>query len=522
LSVRRVVPAVGVAKDEWGFPPFNDRSDPTTEFWYSERMRAAYAKNFGGELLFDLFLASRPQFGMEALRMAIFNNYRRFCAERVVEYENQNYALTKEIWGPDAFVGVHCTWYPWPNVLEMRKNGIMWWKAPRDFAQTDEYTPFCCRISMAKATGPEGSRWINMFYARQAPPYIWEHWTAAAAGGRVHVHGIYPYDENSPKHPVESRMLPIIADGGVARIRSKIRIVNLISNAPLEAPVAVVFGRRGVMNPFLPEYRQVGVDVCDRFSTQGFPADLIPSDEIESTSPSGAARWRLSDDGFLQYGPQKYSVVVLFGDNTFDSSDFRELRRLAWAKNWKTRVLTLPATATQQERDDFVAAAIAELKKAQIAPQTPWERDSLHFDNDVEISARPPRVAESRFTDGTIQWVAAESDAGDRIELNEERVSLDGDAETAPITAVANGIFAIRFDADGALEAVAGAELTKLSVGDFAFELTAEEIGDEPIDVAIWKDATGAWRGVFQRATNDLPPTLAALDVEWLYLATGR
>ncbi len=177
----RDVPACGVAKDEWGFPPNFDRVDLLNDFWYSERMRSAYSEAYDGrDLLDDLFLAFRPRLGEEEERVAVVDRFRRLCSNRAVEYEFQNYALTKKIWGKDAFVGVHCTWYPWPNTLEMRKNGLMWWKAPRDVAQTDEYAPFCVRNSLAKAAG---SLWTNMFYASQVPPYIWEHWTSAASGG---------------------------------------------------------------------------------------------------------------------------------------------------------------------------------------------------------------------------------------------------------------------------------------------------------------------------------------------------
>ncbi|MBQ6829148.1 MAG: hypothetical protein IJO46_14150, partial [Thermoguttaceae bacterium] len=274
----RDVPALGVAKDEWGFPPSFDRQNRLDDFWYSEATRRAYSaafgaddlKDFGGsdgssgskgaadaseagsrDLVDDLFLAFRPQAGREAERIAAVDRFNRLCADRVLKYEIQNYQTTKEIWGPDAFVGVHCTWFPFPNTLEMRKNGVMWWKAPRDFAQSDEYVPFCCRNSLAKATD---SHWINMFYARQVAPYIFEHWTAAASGGRVHIHNIYPRDENSPQNPLDNRLMPIVEDGGVARIRSKIRTLSLISDAPLDAPVAVVFGRFGAMNPLRAGY----------------------------------------------------------------------------------------------------------------------------------------------------------------------------------------------------------------------------------------------------------------------------
>lgn len=545
----RDVPALGVAKDEWGFPPSFDRANRLDDFWYSEATRRAYSAAFGTDnlngsagsagsadfgnaadasgvasrdLVDDLFLAFRPQVGREAERIAAVDRFNRLCAERVLEYEIQNYQTTKEIWGPDAFVGVHCTWFPFPNTLEMRKNGVMWWKAPRDFAQSDEYVPFCCRNSLAKATD---SHWINMFYARQVPPYIFEHWTAAASGGRVHIHNVYPRDENSPQHPLDKGLMPIVDDGGVARIRSKIRTLSLISDAPLDAPVAVVFGRFGAMNPLRPGFGKVGVDLCDRFSTAGFPADLIPVDEITSTTPSGKKRWKLSDDGYLQYGPQRYAALVLWGENDADAADFAALKALAGQNgtNCKTKIKEIKSDATAAEKDALAAEIIASLKEANVEPQTPWVLDETAFSIPEERSSRPQLVSTSRFIDGANVWVAAKENAlGDPISLNGATVRLaDGQAST-PILVDANGVFAVRFDADGALDAVAAAELKTLKIGDLSVAIPAKEIGDDPVDVAIWRRADGRFRGVFQRRENALPPSLEGVVDDWTFLKRER
>lgn len=520
----RDVPALGVAKDEWGFPPSFDRQNRLDDFWYSEATRRAYSAAFGRDgalvdLVDDLFLAFRGQTGREAERIAAVDRFNRLCAERVLKYEIQNYQTTKEIWGPDAFVGVHCTWFPFPNTLEMRKNGVMWWKAPRDFAQSDEYVPFCCRNSLAKATD---SHWINMFYARQVPAYIFEHWTAAASGGRVHIHNIYPQDENSPQHPLDNRLMPIVDDGGVARIRSKIRTLSLISDAPLDAPVAVVFGRFGAMNPLRPGFGKVGVDLCDRFSTAGFPADLIPIDEITSTTQAGEKRWKLSDDGYLQYGPQRYSALVLWGENDADAADFAALLELA-GKDCRTKIERIEADADAAEKDALAAEIIASLKEANVEPQTPWVLDETAFSVPEERSSRPQLVATSRFLDGTTVWIAAKENAlGDPISLDGATVRLADGRDSTSISVDANGVFAVRFDADGTLDAVAAAELKSLKIGELAVEIPESEIADDPVDVAIWRRADGRLRGVFQRRENALPPSLEGLVDDWTFLKRER
>ena len=77
----RDVPALGVGKDEWGFPPCFNRVDALDDYWYSERMRAAYAKKYGNrDLVDDLFLAFRPQ--------ADKNDERVECVDRFLCNEN--------------------------------------------------------------------------------------------------------------------------------------------------------------------------------------------------------------------------------------------------------------------------------------------------------------------------------------------------------------------------------------------------------------------------------------------------
>jgi hypothetical protein len=316
--------------------------------------------------------------------------------------------------------------------------------------------------------------------------------------------------------------MPIVDDGGVARIRSKIRTLSLISDAPLDAPVAVVFGRFGAMNPLRPGFAKVGVDLCDRFSTVGFPADLIPVDEITSTTQGGEKRWKLSADGYLQYGPQRYSALVLWGENDADAADFAALLELA-GSDCRTKIERIKADATDAEKDALAAEIVTALKDANVEPQTPWKLDETAFSIPEERSSRPRLVSTSRFLDGTNVWIAAEENAlGDPIALDGATVRLADGKKSTPISVDANGVFAVRFAADGALDAVAASELKALTIGDLAVEIPDEEIADDPVDVAIWRRADGRLRGVFQRRENALPPSLEGLVDDWTFLKRER
>jgi hypothetical protein len=276
------------------------------------------------------------------------------------------------------------------------------------------------------------------------------------------------------------------------------------------------------MNPLRPGFGKVGVDLCDRFSTAGFPADLIPVDEITSTTQTGEKRWKLSDNGYLQYGPQRYSALVLWGENDADAADFAALWELA-GKNCRTKIKRIKADASSAEKDALAAEIIAALKETNVEPQTPWKLDETAFSVPEERSCRPQLVSTSRFIDGTNVWIAAKENAlGDPISLDGATVRLADGKESTPISVDANGVFAVRFGANGALDAVAAAELKSLKIGESSVEIPEAEIADDPIDVAIWRRPDGRLRGVFQRRENALPPSLEGLVDDWTFLKRER
>ena len=50
----------------------------------------------------------------------------------------------------------------------------------------------------------------------------------------------------------------------------------------------------------------VGMEIAENLWREGFPADLIPSSEIENKS------LYIDEEGWICYGPQRYAAVVLY------------------------------------------------------------------------------------------------------------------------------------------------------------------------------------------------------------------
>ncbi|MDR3194502.1 MAG: hypothetical protein LBT76_04335, partial [Tannerella sp.] len=245
----RDVPLKGICKDEWGFPPDFTGNRDKDRYWYSETMRKAYAEKHPGRVLADdAFLMYLPQEGMEREREQVIDRYNRLCFEQQVRIETAYVEAGREVFGVDVFPATHPTWWPWPDSREFTKNQLSWWKVPRTYAQTDECVPYFCRTSLAKGTN---TVWYNMFYAPSTDAYVAEHWGAALAGGRVNIHPLYPAPKGDKSGMVD-RMREIL-DTGIDEARHKIRLLDLITRSPVDAPVAVVFGHWGAMNWARPE-----------------------------------------------------------------------------------------------------------------------------------------------------------------------------------------------------------------------------------------------------------------------------
>ncbi len=516
------VRAVGAWKDEWGFPPSFDGVPAKNEYWYSEAMRAAYAntclvsegvisdknlQNFGRDLIDDCLVMYRADWQDVNERIAVIDAYNRLCFNRQVEIETQFYQTTKDVFGSDALVGVHSTWFPVVGRNEFKKNGLTWWAAPRDYAQTDESTPYYCRTSIAKKTN---SIWYNMYYSSNPEDYVAETWSDVLAGGRVNIHPIYP----SPEKMSNSKGFRMgeILDTGVDIARRRIRMLNFAADAPLYSPIAVVFDHFSVMNWAKPEYDQVGkaIAICDALAAKGYPVDLIPSSEVMTPDSDGKYQWNMVKEGQLAYGVQKYAAVLLIAEPSTVLSNIMANRQSL------TSFVSGQYTADASEILRIQDTIVHFLDSQNIQKQTPWIQDNV-WNSSIY---RPARKGMARLVDGTILWASAmENAGGDPILMDHETIVLHDGQTQVSISVEATGLLAVRFDDDGQLSMLTASDLRKFSGGGIEIDLMN---WDSEIDVALWKDANGQWRGVFQAKENTLPNALLEIANNWEFLAISQ
>ena len=497
----------GLMKDEWGFPPCHGGCPDKNDFWFSEARAEAYAAAAGGrDLVRDCLLMHAGEAGRERKRQCAINVLLKTSRERNAAIEAQYYELAKEFFGPDAAVVTHATWVPFPGPSEFKKNGLDWWTAKRDWGQTDETTPFPARTSLAKKWG--GSVWYNQFYATEVAAYEESLWSHALGGGRINYHPLYPSPEGMDRL---TRSANLLAPGMVTG-ESRLRLIPSITRAPLDCPVAVVFGHACAMDWAGPAYKDVGLGVTDALWAAGFYADLIPSSEIES----GALR--IAEDGALCYGPQRYAAAVLYHpefENPETAAFFGKIAPAAtalfrvggWTRDFDAKdfdgLAALPeAVAACGGAEEAAAKTMEALRERGIAPCSPATQ---RLRNKTVCPGREGRI---RLTDGTEVFLAGKTDvAGDPIAGTFQVAGHEIEAE-------ARGVLAIRFTADGEIDALAAGGLKRFTGGNVSFEL------DTPVDLAYWHDAAGNPKGALQNAGGPLPGPLAALTQDWLRLAT--
>ncbi len=495
----------GACIDEWGFP---GRVDPlTNELWYSTFMAEEYEKRRPGhDLTRDMLLMSFGEQGKETERAVAVNHYMEMNFQRNAQIETDYYNGIKEIFGESAMSATHPTWFPYPNSSEIFKNGLSLWDSKRDLAQTDEGTPFSIRTALAKKW--QSPLWYNMYYAKSLEAYHKDIWISALGGGRLNYHPLWP-------HPMDKLTTSLLEDHLLMKAESRIQLLNYISSAAIDCPVAVIFGHPSALNWTNEKcFADVGLNITNALWKDGFYADLIPSSEIINGS------LKINAKGKIQYGSQQYEAAVFYHPE-YDRKEVADFFVKAAQKDkislyrvgdWTTNFEGLPFdgnAALPDAMKSFDGAACSQsiitlLKAKGIQPQTQSEmREIAGF----PASMMPKPAGQSRLIDGTVILASGENDVmGDPI-----KKSIQVDGRNVNFDAI--GVAAVRLDKSGKLEALACGGLKSFSVGTFKINLP------ERMDIALFKE-NDKWRGIVHGYKGEMPKALIRITKNWIHVRT--
>jgi hypothetical protein len=494
------IPLDGAMKDEWGFP--TGPGHVGNDFYVSKYRAEAYAKRTGGHnLLADCFLMFAEQRGKKSERQAAINHFQEMNWQRNSEIEEAFYRDAKETFGPAAFVGTHATWHPALNIPELNKNGWDWWAARRDYGQSDETTPYPARTSLARKWG--GAVWYNQWYSTQKDivSYTRELWKNAISGGRINYHPLFPHKSADPLGGAAA-----LLEGGLMQGECRVRLLNFVTRAQLDCPVAIVFGHAAAMNWAGPAFMDNGVNLAQQFWNAGFPADLIPSSEIRSGAVS------VTGDGFVQYGAakHKYKALILHQPE-FERPETAEFWKKAasggktalyrngnWTADFDAKPFDGNALLRRENEEPASVQNVTEkLKAAGVEPSHEWNAKDL--------------TGRCRLTDGTEIIVAASAEQPAGVVIS--KTLKIGRQE---VTFECIGLAAVRFNAAGELQAIAAGALKSFKAAALSIEL------HQPADIALWRDEKGNWRGVLQGHKGEVPEPLLSITKDWLRLSVPK
>ena len=329
----------GVISDEWGYDvilaihqpnPYDDKTLHLRHLSLSDNISRWYGKLFPGCRLYDdlIWLYYAPE-NTPQRRVAAINRYIATLRDIMRQNDEDMYAAAKRALGPNAFYGVHPTWWGSADSLnfEVFKNGWYWWEAKRDIAQTDETVSVPIRTAMAHKWG--GPIWYNMWYSmgtRDIKTYFRDTWNSLRYGGRTHILGY-----ECPNEPV---VLPLSPPGMLEQIEDMDALVRQMEpwqGTQPDCRVLLLFGMEAATNwalvgapkpPWIPENPvQKAVLRAANDLNNLYLCDLVPSTEIVNGS------LRL-DSGQAVYGNQRYDAVVLLAPESLDLACFNWLRAL--------------------------------------------------------------------------------------------------------------------------------------------------------------------------------------------------
>ena len=488
--------ADGAMHDEWGFPSTHARQRAFRSFWHSRHFAAAYAARTGRDMVEDALLVVQPLKGREAERRAAIDAYFALTFERNVAIETDFYDENKRLWGPDVYVTKHATWCPIPLVSEYFHNGLSWWGAKRDWAQSDEQCEVSHCLGMMRTFG--GPCWMNEGYGPDAQHYPRNVWRYALCGGRMVYHGIYGGTTFKGLPAAERRIRSqrdILTCGGAAA-ESRVRLLNLISRAQPASAAAFVFGHFRLMNRLDPAYQDYGRAFLHALGRQGWQLDSFPSTALSAL--------RVDAEGYVCAGEQRYPVVFL---HRLSADDVAGWRRFTGGRTLATRIVAYdspPVDGAQAEPMPDAATAARLLEQIGAVKQTPFGKTGLMRGS---INLLPDPDGTLKLLDGTVARIkgCTPDPTGDPIEGT---LSADGTA----VEYAARGIFAVRVEKGEAVALAAGA-LTRVKAPGLELAL------DRPIDVALVK-RNGAWRGLLQvpAAPAEVPAPLRRLTDDWRIL----
>ena len=315
------IPLDGLSVDELGllwYPDFDFTpgsykmldNAPIYSLGFADTFEQRFGMSYSRSLLYRFCSSDEDQNTVKAI-----NYYFDTVREGLAECECRFYQKTKELYGDDAFVGVHNTWYAIEEVAntpEVWKTGITWWSAKKDYGFTDEIMLYPVRTALAHKE--QSPIFYNMWYGEateQIDTYYTELWKNARFGGRTISLGYECTHEDSVLDLYPAGYLE-----DLSHIEEQLSHLDDLQESAANCEVLVLAGLEACCNRLANQnghgrwdtlrgvLKEIFTLTRDIFN-MGCNVDMVGSSAVYDQQLT------ISEDGFVTYGSQTYKYVIM-------------------------------------------------------------------------------------------------------------------------------------------------------------------------------------------------------------------
>lgn len=277
------IPFDGTALDEFGYLMIRPwRSDPFRGRFYGRAFAGEFARRYGVSLEQTLLDMRYAPAGKPEVRAGAINHYFDVLRDGPLRVEQAFYTMSREIFGPDTFAGIHDTYHNSMGSDDLWRVGFNWWSVPRAYGQSDEDWPLPERMGLLVAHSQPVM--FDQYYNPDLNRFLKKAFRDARYGGRIHYHA---WNDTGKwgLNLADATNLTVIRG-----VEDKIRLLNQFNPAAPKLPVLMVFGMPALINWFPEAAARSLWDINGKLGIEqkaqavwnaGYPCALLPSDLID-------------------------------------------------------------------------------------------------------------------------------------------------------------------------------------------------------------------------------------------------
>lgn len=460
----------GAALDEFGYMALHKGSNEQFRGrLYSANMAAFYKQRTAQDLIRTLFdMRYAPQ-GDPGLRARAINNYFDMLRQGPLHVEQKFFQATTNIFGSDAFHGIHNTFHNRLDSDEIWSTCLNWWEVPRDYGQSDEITPYTTQLGIG-LNHPKPVEYRQHYGSVHS--FLEEAIDDARFNVRVHYHALN--DEHGWGTDMrDSEML-----AKVTAVEDKVRLLNYFDAPRPAMNVLYLFGYPALANWFPIESQRNEWDINGKLKAEekavaawnsGYRGAFASSNLIQD------GKVTCDGHGGILYGGHRFTALVFIGPEYSKPSTLNMLDRFVAGGGR----LMLDGPATHDFAGNDIRARFDTLEKKAVA--TSFSVDSMSKLGIPKLAIDEGAV----YEDGSV--VIADLDSLENNHAKPFSVVASGHIFSGEYI----GLLAIKSDVEGHVLKLAAGGLKKLKCdGKTVVTLSS------PSDVVLLRDVRGAYSGI--------------------------